>query len=209
MLQRPDTCAPCKLHYAHFGFCPDYYPPAPVLAMCLEAPGADEVQNGVPLSGRTGELWEKKLLAPLGYQREDVLIVNTIRCRPPNNQYPKGNVAIHAQQLCRQYDDVHGPVDCDGTLIPGGIRKFDPNLFMITEHPAALFRSPAMTRMIMRHMDKAFAKAKDGWRVCILMGAQAMHLVAPELTGGIKHWHGHYFEGSWPGTQPEKGLKRI
>ncbi len=195
MFERPASCATCRLHYAHHGFCGDYLPEKPVLAMVFDYPDKDAVLLGEPLIGALGDYWLNKLIRPLGYERKDILIVNTIRCKPPRGNFPVGTTAKHALAMCRQYDDRNGP-----GLKPGGIATFEPNLFVITEHPRALFLTPAMTRMVKRHFEKAFKRASEGWRVALLLGAQAMRLVAPELEGGVQKWHGHTFTGAWPGT---------
>ena len=206
MLQRPSSCELCKGHFLHYGFCPDWYPKNPKLAFLCEAPGADEVDQGEPLIGPTGKMTFNRFVRPLGYGRNDVLAANTIRCRPPENMYPTGALAVHMRSKCRQYDDVHGQ-----DLKAGGILTWNPNLFIITEHPACLFRTPAMTRYVEKHIERAFDLAKQGFRVCVVMGNQAMQVVCPELKGGIRAWHGHIWEGKWPGKDeaPKKGFAKL
>ncbi len=65
------------------------------LALFLEAPGADEekfdhslpsgANVGKPLVGRSGQLMDQ-LLKSAGLSRDEVLVLNRIRCRPPRNQ---------------------------------------------------------------------------------------------------------------------------
>jgi DNA polymerase len=52
-----------------------------------EAPGENEDLIGRPFVGRSGKLLEKMMLEA-GIQRKDVLITNTVKCRPPNNRDP-------------------------------------------------------------------------------------------------------------------------
>jgi DNA polymerase len=52
-----------------------------------EAPGANEDAEGVPFVGRAGELLNK-IIASIGLKREDVLVGNVNRCRPPGNRTP-------------------------------------------------------------------------------------------------------------------------
>ncbi len=59
-----------------------------------EAPGAVEDETGRPFVGRAGMLLER-LLAELGYKREDVWIGNIIKHRPPGNRDPLPD-EIHA-----------------------------------------------------------------------------------------------------------------
>ena len=49
-----------------------------------EAPGADEDAQARPFVGRAGQLLTK-IIESIGFKREDVLIGNVNRCRPPGN----------------------------------------------------------------------------------------------------------------------------
>lgn len=67
-----------------------------------EAPGANEDKTGRPFVGRAGNLLEK-LLAEIGYKREDVWIGNIIKHRPPENRDPlPDEVAACAPYLAMQ-----------------------------------------------------------------------------------------------------------
>src|SRR3954470_23204576 len=52
-----------------------------------EAPGANEDKQGVPFVGQAGKLLNE-LLGEIGLTREDVFVVNTLKCRPPGNRDP-------------------------------------------------------------------------------------------------------------------------
>lgn len=52
-----------------------------------EAPGAEEDRTGLPFVGRSGRLLQE-LLEERGLRREDYHIMNTVRCRPPENRVP-------------------------------------------------------------------------------------------------------------------------
>jgi len=53
-----------------------------------EAPGRDEDLKGEPFVGRAGQLLDR-MLAALGMNRAEVYIMNTVKCRPPNNRDPR------------------------------------------------------------------------------------------------------------------------
>jgi uracil-DNA glycosylase family 4 len=53
-----------------------------------EAPGRDEDLKGEPFVGRAGQLLDRMLVA-LGMDRSEVYIMNTVKCRPPNNRDPR------------------------------------------------------------------------------------------------------------------------
>ncbi len=52
-----------------------------------EAPGADEDRLGEPFVGRAGQLLNK-ILEASKFKREEVYIMNAVKCRPPNNRTP-------------------------------------------------------------------------------------------------------------------------
>src|SRR5260370_320162 len=58
-----------------------------------EAPGADEDRQGEPFVGRAGQLLTK-IIAAMGFSRDDVFIANVLKCRPdmppgePSNRRP-------------------------------------------------------------------------------------------------------------------------
>jgi uracil-DNA glycosylase len=63
-------------------------PPGARLLLLGEAPGAQEDQSGRPFVGRSGQLLDL-LLAEAGGRREDVAVLNTLKCRPPGNRPPR------------------------------------------------------------------------------------------------------------------------
>jgi DNA polymerase len=77
-----------------------------------EAPGANEDRLGLPFVGQAGKLLDK-LLAEIGFERSDVFIANTLKCRPPNNRDPHPNEieACH-EYLQRQVDLIEPVVIC-------------------------------------------------------------------------------------------------
>jgi uracil-DNA glycosylase family 4 len=58
------------------------------LALVGEAPGAQEDLEGRPFVGRAGTLLDQ-LLGEAGIRREDIAVLNTLKCRPPRNRAPK------------------------------------------------------------------------------------------------------------------------
>jgi uracil-DNA glycosylase family 4 len=53
-----------------------------------EAPGFHEDQQGLPFVGRAGKLLDE-LLAGIDLTRDDVFVVNVLKCRPPGNRDPQ------------------------------------------------------------------------------------------------------------------------
>lgn len=63
-------------------------PPGARLVLVGEAPGAQEDLVGRPFVGRAGQLLDR-LLAEAGIARVEVGVLNTLKCRPPNNRAPR------------------------------------------------------------------------------------------------------------------------
>ena len=69
-----------------------------------EAPGFHEDKQGVPFVGAAGQLLGK-LLAGIGLTREDVFVVNVLKCRPPGNRDPlPEEIAACESHLFRQIE---------------------------------------------------------------------------------------------------------
>lgn len=73
-------------------------PVRPRLCFFGEAPGADEDRQGEPFVGKAGQLLNK-IIGAMGITRDDVYILNSIKCRPPGNRNPEGPEL----ECCRQY----------------------------------------------------------------------------------------------------------
>ena len=145
-----------------------------------EAPGADEDQQGLAFVGRAGQLLTK-MIAAMGYTREEVFIANICKCRPPNNRTPlPEEMAACIPFLKRQialvkprYIVALGNTALLGLLGTPGItrlhgqwRQFEGIPLMPTYHPAYLLRLPAAKRdcwndlqLVMRELGKLPPKA--------------------------------------------------
>ena len=183
-IPKPTGCGACSYRRIGQGFCPDWQDSdiQPRIAVLLESPGIDEIHQGQPLVGRAGRFWLHSLIESNGYKREDCLICSTIRCHAPGDKYPTGKLRVDAEHHCRAYDDR--------------LTAFNPDLFVITAHPAMLLRSSAMYRLVRGDVRKAFEYAGLGFRPCVSMGDKAMGTFAPWAEGGVKRWRGHTWEGS-------------
>ena len=80
-----------------------------------EAPGADEDRLGEPFVGRAGQLLTK-IIEACRMKREDVYILNMIKCRPPGNRNPLPDELSN----CRGYLERQLALDSPGIhLLPG------------------------------------------------------------------------------------------
>ncbi|MFL6138350.1 MAG: GNAT family N-acetyltransferase [Frankiaceae bacterium] len=72
------------------------FPPGADIALLGEAPGAEEDATGEPFVGRSGQLLDR-LLAEAGLPREQVAVVNVLKCRPPGNRRPQPVEAVRCR----------------------------------------------------------------------------------------------------------------
>jgi len=97
-----DSCAACGLSAIRIQTVPGEGSPTAQIVFVGEAPGAREDQVGRPFVGPSGRLLDD-LLASIGLRREEVFILNTVKCRPPGNRNPlAAETAACAPFLSRQ-----------------------------------------------------------------------------------------------------------
>jgi len=126
-----------------------------------EGPGAEEDRQGLPFVGRAGELLTR-IIEAIGMTRGEVYIANIVKCRPPGNRDPQPDeVAACRPYLERQIALVRprllvalGRIAAQtllGNDLPIG--RMRGQWFevlgvplMVTYHPAALLRNPALKR---------------------------------------------------------------
>ncbi len=65
-----------------------------------EAPGENEDLQGRPFVGRSGKILDG-MMEEAGFSRKDVLITNTVKCRPPGNRDP----TAEEMAACRPFLD--------------------------------------------------------------------------------------------------------
>ena len=60
----------------------------PRCSLSRRAPGRNEDRDGIPFTGRSGELFDR-LLGEIGMNREEIYLTNIVKCHPPGNRDPK------------------------------------------------------------------------------------------------------------------------
>ncbi len=84
--------------------------PAADLMFVGEAPGFHEDKQGIPFVGAAGQLLGK-LLDGIGLTRDDVYVVNVLKCRPPGNRDPlPEEIAACESHLFRQIELIQPKV---------------------------------------------------------------------------------------------------
>lgn len=195
ILVKPSGCENCMYRSISSGFVADWYPPTAKIAFVFDAPTSDDILYNIALSGQLGGYWSRLLLRN-GFTKDDILISSVLRCKGPGwDFYPQGKMRKSAEESCRHYDKYH---NVDTILTHGGIKVFDPNLFVITEHPKQLMKQPAYTRLFRSDIKKAYRFIEEGYRPCVLLGDKAMNLIFPKWSGGTRRWRGNYVESKWP-----------
>lgn len=160
------VCTNCGLHETRNRAVPGEGDPETEVVFVGEGPGFNEDRQGRPFVGRAGDLLVK-LLASIGWRREDVFITNVVKCRPPENRDPQADeIAACAPFLRRQLEVLDPAVVVTlgrhsmGTFMPGArisgahgtVRPVDPEtgaraaFVFAMYHPAAALRTPAIER---------------------------------------------------------------
>ena len=123
-----------------------------------EGPGANEDRQGEPFVGEAGKLLDKILNAST-LKRDQVYILNTVKCRPPNNRNPLPAELENCRGFLDRQLDVIRPefIVCLGSVAAksllgtklslGKLRKqfhqYRESKVLVTYHPAYLLRTPS------------------------------------------------------------------
>ncbi|MFK8114070.1 MAG: uracil-DNA glycosylase family protein [Rubripirellula sp.] len=123
-----------------------------------EGPGADEDRSGRPFVGKAGQLLTKMIEA-CTFQREDVYILNTVKCRPPGNRNPELDELTNCREyyerqlaiLQPEYIVCMGAVSAQELLksklsvgrLRGKFHRYFQSKVLVTYHPAYLLRNPS------------------------------------------------------------------
>ena len=142
-----------------------------------EGPGQDEDRLGEPFVGKAGQLLDR-MIAAMGYARDEVYVANIVKCRPPDNRKPEPDEMAACSPFLVQQLELIQPkvlVALGATAVQGligtteGITRLRGKWklykgmtpIMPTFHPAYLLRNPAAKREVwsdlqevMRHLGK-------------------------------------------------------
>lgn len=123
-----------------------------------EAPGADEDRLGEPFVGRAGQLLTKMIEA-CTLSREEVYILNVLKCRPPGNRDPTPDESRACRRFLTRQLDLIDPeyICCLGRVaaqnfletttpigrLRGQVHHHAGRKVVCTYHPAYLLRNPS------------------------------------------------------------------
>jgi DNA polymerase len=160
-------CDRCRLHQGRTQVVFGTGNPEADLVFVGEAPGRDEDLQGEPFVGAAGQLLTR-IIEAIGLRREQVYLLNVVKCRPPNNRNPRSDeVAACRPILQAQLDCLRPRVICAlGTFaaqtllqteerisrLRGRFHKLGEINVMPTYHPAYLLRNPQEKRAVWQDM---------------------------------------------------------
>jgi DNA polymerase len=173
-------CQRCELGRTRTRFVFGTGSPAAGVMFVGEAPGRDEDLQGEPFVGAAGQLLNK-ILAAIGFAREEVYIANILKCRPPGNRNPEPTEIASCEPILRRQIDLIRPVilctlgsfaaktllaSTEGiSRLRGRLHEYRGIPLVPTFHPAALLRNPAWkkptwedVRMLRREYDRLKAE---------------------------------------------------
>jgi len=147
----------------------------PKARLCFmgEAPGAEEDRTGEPFVGRAGGLLTK-IIEACHLTREDVYILNVLKCRPPGNRNPTPQESANCKQYLRRQLELIDPefICCLGAVAAQNLLETNETIgrlrkrihthhgikVICTYHPAYLLRNPAAKRDCWEDMQMLMAE---------------------------------------------------
>jgi DNA polymerase len=145
----------------------------PRLAFLGEAPGADEDAQGEPFVGRAGQLLTK-IIEACRLKREEVYILNVLKCRPPENRPPEADEIANCRDYLERQLEILRPgfICCLGSTASKALLNTDVSIgklrgrfhdyrgatVLCTYHPSYLLRNPAAKRDVWEDMKKLLLK---------------------------------------------------
>ena len=138
-----------------------------------EGPGADEDAQGLPFVGKAGQLLDR-MIAAMGFDRDEVYVCNVVKCRPPENRKPE----LDEMAACMPYLEEQlalirpqvivalGATAVQGLLgttegitrLRGKWKRFREIDVMPTFHPAYLLRTPAAKREVWEDLQEVMRR---------------------------------------------------
>jgi uracil-DNA glycosylase family 4 len=142
------------------------------LAFVGEGPGQEEDLQGMPFVGPAGKLLDR-MIAAMGYARDEVYVCNVVKCRPPENRTPRAEEAIACSKyLVPQLQAVAprvivalGRCAAENLGLAGPVGPWRGRWgswqgipVMPTYHPAYLLRSPEQKRVVWEDLQRTMQR---------------------------------------------------
>lgn len=137
-----------------------------------EAPGADEDRTGLPFVGAAGQLLTK-ILNAMQLKREEIYILNALKCRPPQNRTPVPTEIDSCRHFVERQLDTLQPeyLVCLGAVavrsvlqtndsigqLRGKFHRYRGAKVLVTYHPSYLLRNESAKRLVWDDMKMLMA----------------------------------------------------
>jgi DNA polymerase len=172
---KESNCQKCALSRSRTQIVVDRGNPDARVLLIGEAPGENEDRQGRAFVGRAGRLLDE-LMNEIGFDSSrDGLIVNVVKCRPPDNRAPKQEEADACRSFLKKQIELVRPeiiLLLGATALKHVIRNkaevsmleetgrfftdadFPGIQFMVLYHPAFILRDPRKRPVIAGHLKK-------------------------------------------------------
>ena len=147
--------------------------PAARLCFLGEAPGADEDASGEPFVGRAGQLLTK-IIEACTLTRDQVYILNVLKCRPPENRRPEPEEVANCRGFFERQIAAIAPefICCLGASAAQSLLRTEETIgklrgrwfehgaatVICTYHPSYLLRNPAAKRDVWDDMQRLMTR---------------------------------------------------
>lgn len=138
-----------------------------------EAPGADEDRSGQPFVGKAGQLLSK-IITAMQLSRDEVYILNALKCRPPQNRTPMNEEIEHCRHFVESQLDTLRPefIVCLGAVavrailrselpigrLRGQFYQYRGARVVVTYHPSYLLRNESAKKHVWEDMKMLMAE---------------------------------------------------
>ena len=138
-----------------------------------EAPGAEEDRSGQPFVGPAGQLLTK-IIAAMELTRDEVYILNALKCRPPQNRTPVNEEIENCRHFLESQLDILQPefIVCLGAVavrsilqtelaigrLRGQFHRYRGARVVVTYHPSYLLSNTSAKRMVWEDMQMLMAE---------------------------------------------------
>ncbi|MFO0940185.1 MAG: uracil-DNA glycosylase [Pirellulales bacterium] len=142
-------------------------PIRPTVCFMGEAPGADEDKQGEPFVGRAGQLLTR-IIEAMQLKREEVYILNSLKCRPPGNRTPLPDEITNCFPYVETQLETLQPryIVCLGAVAVRSLLKTDAPVgqlrgrffsyrgarVLVTYHPSYLLRNESAKKLVWEDM---------------------------------------------------------
>ena len=143
--------------------------PSARLCFLGEAPGADEDASGEPFVGRAGQLLTK-IIEACSLTRDEVYILNVLKCRPPDNRRPEPAEVANCRGFFERQLEAISPefICCLGASAAQALLRTEETIgklrgrwfehgkatVICTYHPSYLLRNPSAKRDVWDDMKR-------------------------------------------------------